>query len=56
MNSLPKVLVIIHNNSSEAEIVASKVCKQLLERNTFSKEDLNRKRQTTRSQEVQKIR
>ena len=33
MNSLPKVLVIIHNNSSEAEIVASKVCKQLLERN-----------------------
>ena len=33
MNSLPKVLVIIHNNSSEAEIVASKVCKQLLDRN-----------------------
>jgi len=33
VNSLPKVLVIIHNNSSEAEIVASKVCKQLLERN-----------------------
>ncbi len=32
MTSLPKVLVIIHNNSNEAEIVAAKVCSQLLEK------------------------
>ena len=32
MTDQPKVLVIIHNNSSEAENVAAKVCKQLLEK------------------------
>lgn len=32
MSNLPKVLVIIHNNSSEAEIVAAKVCNQLLDK------------------------
>ena len=32
MSNVPKVLVIIHNNSTEAEIVAAKVCKQLLDK------------------------
>ena len=32
MSSLPKVLVIVHNNSNEAAKVAAKVCDQLLEK------------------------
>ena len=32
MSNVPNVLVIIHNNSTEAEIVAAKVCKQLLDK------------------------
>ena len=29
MSNLPRVLVIIHNNSQEAESVAAQVCQQL---------------------------
>ena len=32
MSNVPNVLVIIHNNSTEAEIVAAKVCRQLLDK------------------------